>query len=190
MMKGISIILFAVLLCGVSCSKRHSGNVADGNRAAEEAVVERIPDVYTEEEMKSLPREELMREAGKTFYIIADAPVGIIDLLVSLEIHGSDFFCRRAVVFTEDDSGITTYLSIDGSVIRDRLGTKLMDGSKYGHPFYAWKIGRFEKISDGFFIFCYWGSSEFNASSTDPLTMEYDVEKDLIYIWHMDPKDY
>jgi hypothetical protein len=182
-MKSISVILFVVLLCGVSCSKRHKEDVAGGNGAAEETVVEQIPDVYTEEEMKSLPREELMRDAGKTFYIIADAPVGITD------VPGTEF-CRRAVVFTEDGSGITTYLSVDGSIIRDKLGIKLMDGSKYGHPFYAWKIERYKNSSRGFYIYCYWGSSEFNASSTDPLVMEYDWEKDLIYVWEMDPKDY
>jgi hypothetical protein len=174
-MKSICVILFAVLLCGVSCSKRYRENVAAGDAAAEEAEVEQMRNLYTEEEIKSLPREELMRDAGKVFYIVSDVPTGE--------------FCRQAVVFTEDDKGVTIYLSIGGSVIRDRLGTILIDGSKYGGTFYAWKIERYRETNVGFHVYCYWKSPGYEASSTDPLSMKYDMEKDLIYMWHIDPKD-
>jgi hypothetical protein len=168
-------ILLAVLVCMVSCVKRNTENIADDNGDVEEAGVTQTLNLYTEDEIKSLPREELMRNAGKIFYVIADVPMSE--------------FCRRAVVFTEDKNGVTIYLSIDGSVIRDRLGTVLIDGSEYGGMFYAWKIEVNKKNDNVFFIYCYWKSHGFDASSTDPLSMKYDTEKDLIYIWHIDPKD-
>jgi hypothetical protein len=127
-----------------------------------------------------------MIDAGKTFYIISDVPLGEFCRKTSVPLGE---FCRKAVVFTEDDEGVTVYLSVDGSIIRDRLGTILIDGSKYGGTFYAWKIARFKNITTGFYIFCYWGKSDLESSSTDPLSMEYDMERDLIYIWHIDPKD-
>jgi hypothetical protein len=173
-MKSIWMILFVVLVCGVSCTKRYNGTDGGGGTEKQKAAEEER-NLYTEEEIKTLPREELMYDAGKTFYIIADVPLGE--------------FCRRAVVFTEDDNGITEYLSIDGSVIRDRLGTIIIDGSKYGGTFYAWEIARYQKTGVGFYIYCYWKSPGYEASSTDPLNMEYDIEKDLIYIWRIDPKD-
>jgi hypothetical protein len=174
-MRSIHIMLCAALLCGVSCSKRYREDVVAGNGGAEEAEVEQMRSLYVEEEINWLPREELMRDAGKVFYIVSDVPVSE--------------FCRRAVVFTEDDKGVTAYLTIEGSVIRDRLGAVLIDGTEYGGIFYAWKIERYKETNVGFHIYCYWKGPGHDASTTDPLSMKYDVEKDLIYIWHIDPKD-
>jgi hypothetical protein len=178
-MKGKYFVLIVVLFCAISCSKNNSNSAQDVGHA-------QAQDLYTEQEIKTLPREELMMDAGKTFYIISDVPPGEFCRKTSVPLGE---FCRKAVVFTEGDEGVTVYLSIDGSIIRDRLGTILIDGSKYGGTFYAWKIAKYKETNVGFLIYCYWGKSDLESSTTDPLSMEYDMERDLIYIWHIDPKD-
>jgi hypothetical protein len=141
-------------------------------------MVEAAPqNVYTVEELRASAHEVLMRDAGKVFYILSDNPVGE--------------FCNKAQVFTDIDGIITVYLTIDDNIIRDRVGTVLMDGSGRGYPFHAWQMESLKPPREGgFYIYMYLEGAILGYPSADPLLFEYNSNTDLLYIWHIDPSLY
>jgi len=128
-----------------------------------------ITDANVNEQEKTL----LMQDSGKTFYFASENKL--------------NEFTKKAVIISKEKEQNIIYLAIINNIIVDRNNTVLIDGSKYGKEFYAWKveIGN----SSSFNISCFWNHGK-DVVTTDPLTIVYSKEEDLLKIWHIDPKEY
>lgn len=175
-----AVITFMLIICFFSCAKEKNTFPGVDDKTSvqtdEKSISNNVAKIDIDEAATFSINEKLMEDAGKIFYITEDVFL--------------DGFSRKAQVYTEENGDRTVYLTIKESIIYDKNGTILMDGSQYGPPFYAWKIENFENHEAGFYIFCYWGSSGVDATTTDPVLFEYDESKDELYIWRIDPALY